>query len=79
MIIFEILLAVISIVVLGAFLLGIIITGKLMWKFYHHKCPYCGKNMHYRGTKDDKEKGNVYLFECPKCKAWDNVSITSFL
>ncbi len=49
----------------------------LSW-FHWHKCQYCNHNMVYKGFKEDDSDGH-YLFYCPKCGAWDQISRHEFL
>ena len=38
----------------------------------HRPCPHCSHSMEYKGEKQHTD-GDIYLFHCPKCGAWDEV------
>lgn len=45
--------------------------------FYWRNCNYCGHRMKYRGVKE-YPKGDCYIFYCPKCGAWEEISKHEF-
>lgn len=62
--------------ILGIFfvvaILVLVMFGRFILLFNHRPCPHCNHSMEYKGEKQRTE-GNVYLFHCPKCGAWDEV------
>lgn len=62
--------------ILGIFfavaILVLVLFGRFILLFNHRPCPHCSHSMEYKGEKQRTE-GNVYLFHCPKCGAWDEV------
>ncbi len=48
-----------------------------LFRFKVKPCKYCGNFMVFRGEKERPE-GNVYLFQCPECGAWDEVPVKEF-
>lgn len=67
---------IIGYIVLGIFLVAgiliLVLFGRFILLFNHRPCPHCSHSMEYKGEKQRTE-GNVYLFHCPKCGAWDEV------
>lgn len=69
----------IVLVVIAFIVLYIIIMGIAYIARFHIKpCKYCGHIMEFRGEKK-RQEGEVYLFQCPKCKAWEEVPKEEFL
>ena len=62
--------------ILGIFfavaILVLVMFGRFILLFNHRPCPHCSHSMEYKGEKQHTE-GNIYLFHCPKCGAWDEV------
>lgn len=62
--------------ILGIFIVTVILVlvlfGRFILLFNHHSCPHCSYSMEYKGERQRAE-GNVYLFHCPKCGAWEEV------
>lgn len=73
----NIVLSIITLVVLTAVLLLAIKGARHLLMFYSRPCKYCGHSLVFRGEKERKE-GNIYLFECPKCKSWEEVPVSDF-
>lgn len=67
---------IIGYIVLGIFLVAgiliLVLFGRFILLFNHRPCPHCSHSMEYKGEKQRTE-GNVYLFHCPKCGAWEEV------
>lgn len=53
------------------------VIAKYLIMFHCRRCKHCGHIMEYRGEKEHKE-GNVFLFQCPNCGAWDEVPVIEF-
>lgn len=56
---------------------AVLVTKYLMW-FHYRPCKYCGHSMEYKGLKEGGGSGH-YLFHCPKCGAWEEISQEMFL
>lgn len=67
---------IIGYIILGTFLVAgilvLVLFGRFILLFNHRPCQHCFTNMEYKGEKQRAE-GNIYLFHCPKCGAWDEV------
>ena len=65
---------VIALLVLVAILFIAILAGWVRFKYFR-KCPYCHKRMHYQYKRIDKD-GDIecYVFHCPHCGAFENVT-----
>lgn len=48
-----------------------------LFRFKTKLCKHCGNFMVFRGEKECPE-GNVYLFQCLECGAWDEVPVKEF-
>ena len=59
-------------IVLVAIIVILVLFGRFVLLFNHRPCPHCYADMTFRGEKERKE-GNIYLFHCPKCGAWEEV------
>ena len=69
-----VLLAACFILLVVAIILG---THYLFW-FKFRSCKYCGHTMEYKGLRGEEGSGH-YLFHCPKCGAWEQLSQEKFL
>lgn len=59
-------------IVLVVIIIILVIFGRFVLLFNHHLCPHCSNKMIFRGEKE-RDNGNIYLFQCPKCGAWEEV------
>lgn len=67
----AILIIIIAVIYVIALILAYLIRFKIK------PCKHCGSFMVFRG-EHERPDGNVYLFQCPKCKAWEEVSVKEF-
>lgn len=67
---------IIGYIIMGIFfvivILILVLFGRFILLFNHRSCHHCNCNMEYKGEKQRTE-GNIYLFNCPKCGAWEEV------
>jgi len=52
--------------------LGLVLFARFILLFKHRTCPHCSHSMEYKGEKQHTD-GDIYLFYCPKCGAWEDV------
>lgn len=50
----------------------LILLGRFLFLFNYRSCPHCSHTMRFRGEKEHAS-GNIYLFHCPNCGAWEEV------
>ena len=50
----------------------LILLGRFLFLFNYRPCPHCSHTMRFRGEKE-RTSGNIYLFHCPNCGAWEEV------
>ena len=63
--------------VVGIMLFLFLIVGlKLLVWFNFRPCKHCGHTLKYRGLNGDNSH---YLFYCPHCGAWEQISKNVFL
>ena len=59
-------------IIFVAVILVLVLFGRFILLFNHRPCPHCSHSMEYKGEKHHAD-GDIYLFHCPKCGAWDEV------
>ena len=59
-------------IIFVAVILVLVLFGIFILLFNHRPCPHCSHSMEYKGEKQHTD-GDIYLFHCPKCGAWDEV------
>ena len=59
-------------IIFVAVILVLVLFGRFILLFNHRPCPHCSHSMEYNGEKQHTD-GDIYLFHCPKCGAWDEV------
>jgi peptide subunit release factor 1 (eRF1) len=69
-----VLLAVLAVIVFMFLVVGL----KFVTWFYLRHCKHCHHTMDYKGEKEDDNNGH-YLFHCPKCGAWEQVTKEQFV
>jgi hypothetical protein len=70
---------VIALLVFVAILFITILAGWVRFKYFR-KCPYCHKRMHYQYKRIDKDGDTeCYVFHCPHCGAFENVTSIEML
>lgn len=70
-------LLIVIVIVISILFIFIAAIAKYLIMFHYRHCKYCNHTMEYRGEKECKE-GNIFLFQCPNCGAWDEVPIIEF-
>lgn len=70
-------LLIVIVIVVGVLFVFIAAIAKYLIMFHCRRCKHCGHIMEYRGEKERKE-GNIFLFQCPNCGAWDEVPVIEF-
>lgn len=65
--------------VLGLIFICVVLflAGQHYILFNCRQCKHCSHFLIFRGEKEHKD-GNVYLFQCPKCGAWEEISVQEF-
>lgn len=53
-------------------IIALVLFGRFLLLFNHHRCIHCGHSMVFKGERERTE-GNIYLFHCNKCGAWDEI------
>ena len=68
---------IVLILIVIAFACLILTLQWLAW-FHWRSCKHCNHTMEYKGLKPDDGNGH-YLFHCPNCGAWEQISKEEFL
>ena len=72
MIVLKVLLSILTVILLGTFLAGLIVVIRTSYALFHHACKHCHKIMDYKGLREN-EKESHYLLHCPHCGAWEQI------
>lgn len=69
--------SIVGLIIISALVLGIgTVIIELCVKLHFHRCPHCGRRMHYDHLHEgDTIEESWYEFRCDHCGAYDKINV----